>query len=464
MQYWKPEDPREFAGDMMPYWDGERFHLFYLLDRNHHADQGGLGGHQWAHAATSDLKNWEHYPLAVPIGAPGSADQHGICTGSVFEHEGVYHAFYSTRIRQGDGSVAEVVCQTSGTDLIHFEKSPDNPLFGATEGFDARNFRDPFVFLHEPSGEFQMLVSSSMDDRGALAHYTSDDLRAWQLRGPFLPTGKDHHAPECSEIFGWNDWWYLTYGHHQQMEYWIARDSLGPWTRAARNGIEGKNLVVPRTAAFTGNRRLAVGFMQWKRDDCDEEEYIYAGNAIFRELIQDPDGTLWTRFVPEMMPATGAPIAVKVLALDGTPLSSDSTIELEAGDGMRLARVPDVPADATLRLHLHPQAGTGEFGLLLRADEKLESGYRLLFSPATKKVVLQRMGEQNGELRPVVFDVEMEGGVDVVICMKDALIDVCLNERHTLNERAFNHRGTNLGLFVQNGAMSVRNVSLAPIV
>ena len=66
MQYWKPEAADEFAGDMMPYWDGHRFHLFYLLDRGHHAEQDGLGGHQWAHASTSDLVNWEHHPLARP--------------------------------------------------------------------------------------------------------------------------------------------------------------------------------------------------------------------------------------------------------------------------------------------------------------------------------------------------------------------------------------------------------------
>ena len=52
MQYWKPEAADEFVGDMMPYWDGRRFHLFYLLDRGHHAEQNGLGGHQWAHAST----------------------------------------------------------------------------------------------------------------------------------------------------------------------------------------------------------------------------------------------------------------------------------------------------------------------------------------------------------------------------------------------------------------------------
>ena len=62
----------------MPYWDGETFHLFYLLDRDHHAEQGGIGGHQWAHASTTDLVQWTHHPLALPVGLPGSIDQHGI--------------------------------------------------------------------------------------------------------------------------------------------------------------------------------------------------------------------------------------------------------------------------------------------------------------------------------------------------------------------------------------------------
>lgn len=83
MQYWKPTAEDEFAGDMMPYWDGVKFHLFYLLDRGHHAGQGGLSGRQWAHTSTSDLVTWDHHPMTLPMGPPGSVDQHGICTGSL---------------------------------------------------------------------------------------------------------------------------------------------------------------------------------------------------------------------------------------------------------------------------------------------------------------------------------------------------------------------------------------------
>ena len=162
MQYWRPAGA--FAGDMMPYWDGGQFHLFYLLDHDHHAQQGGLGGHQWAHASTADLVTWQHHPLALPIGEPGRVDQHGICTGSIFAWEGVYHAFYATRIRRADGTVYEAVCRAAGRDLVHFDRSPDNPLFAAGEGLDPAHHRDPFVFHDPAAGLFHMLVTAREAD------------------------------------------------------------------------------------------------------------------------------------------------------------------------------------------------------------------------------------------------------------------------------------------------------------
>jgi beta-fructofuranosidase len=48
MQYFKPEG-LFFAGDPMPFFHDGVFHLFWLLDENHHKGKGGLGGHQWAH-------------------------------------------------------------------------------------------------------------------------------------------------------------------------------------------------------------------------------------------------------------------------------------------------------------------------------------------------------------------------------------------------------------------------------
>lgn len=458
MQYWKPAAEEEFAGDMMPFWDGRRFHLFYLRDRRHHAEQGGLGGHQWAHASTLDLVQWEHHPLALPLGEPESVDGHGICTGSIFEHQGVFHAFYATRLKRPDGTVYEAVCRAAGDDLIHFVKSPQNPMFAAPPGLDPRNHRDPFVFRHPQTGEFHMLVTASRPpsvpdeggERGVLAHYISDDGEQWQYRGPFLALDKDP-TPECPELFFWNGWWYLVYSQGAQMQYQVSRDPLGPWRRARRDTIEGPNLSVPRTASWTGGRRLAVGFLPWRRDSRDEGGYVYAGSAVFRELLQDADGTLATRFVPEMIPPTGP------------PLRQDETVFLDARYGPATAQISEVPADAVIACRIVPNTGTGEYGLLLRTDERQSAGYRLRFFPQQGRVALEQWPER-GETRAAAVGVEgLDRAVEVVVCLKDSVIDVCLNERHTLSERCFDHRGTHLGLFTQAGQARIENLRLSPL-
>jgi hypothetical protein len=66
MQYFTP-DGDFFVGDCMPFFHEGTFHLFYLLDEQHHQGKGGLGGHQWAHASSTDLEHWIHHPLALAI-------------------------------------------------------------------------------------------------------------------------------------------------------------------------------------------------------------------------------------------------------------------------------------------------------------------------------------------------------------------------------------------------------------
>ena len=421
MQYWKPDAADEFAGDMMPYWDGETFHLFYLLDRDHHAQQGGLGGHQWAHASTNDLIHWQHHPLALPIGAPGSVDQHGICTGSIFKHEGLYHAFYATRLKAEDGSVSEVVCRAISRDLIHFEKSSYNPLFAAPPGYDASNLRDPFVFQEAETGTFHMLVTASKSGRGVLARFTSDDLNDWTVQEPFL-IGRDGHSPECPEHFFWNGWWYLIYSHEGQLEYRISRGQSGPWESATRETIEPSTLKVPRTAEFTGGRRIAVGFLPWREGGRDSGDFVYAGNVVFREVLQDADGTLSTRFVPEMVLAGGA-----------------------------------------FTCRIIPQGGPGEFGLLLRADPAEKSGYRLCFLPAEGRVTLQSWPALPG-ISPIVLT-EVEGldtPLELRICLQDSIIDICINGRRTLIERGFDHHGTTVGFFATEGSARLEDLKISP--
>jgi sucrose-6-phosphate hydrolase SacC (GH32 family) len=138
MQYFRPGGDF-FAGDAMPFFHDGVFHLFYLLDENHHQAKGGLGGHQWAHATTTDLAHWTQHPLALPI---TESFEGSICTGSLFYHAGTYYAFYATRRLDR----TQHLSLATSRDGIHFQKTAPNPLASPGAGYSPNHYRDPFLF------------------------------------------------------------------------------------------------------------------------------------------------------------------------------------------------------------------------------------------------------------------------------------------------------------------------------
>lgn len=201
IQYFKPEPAHLFVGDCMPFSHGGRFFFYYLQDEGHHQGLGGLGGHQWALATSTDLRDWEHQPLALPIDAEWEGS---ICTGSVLVHEGVYFAFYATRRRD----YTQHLSLALSPDGIHYQKTLPNPFFSPPPGYNPFHFRDPFAFRGE-DGLFHLIVTAFLDEHplgargGCLAHLVSPDLRAWELREPFFTPGTPD-VPECADTFFWN--------------------------------------------------------------------------------------------------------------------------------------------------------------------------------------------------------------------------------------------------------------------
>ncbi|MBM4029346.1 MAG: hypothetical protein FJ280_28710, partial [Planctomycetes bacterium] len=199
MQYFKP--PGDFfVGDCMPFFHDGVFHLYYLLDEGHHQGKGGLGGHQWAHASTRDLMHWECHPLALGIDHEWEAS---ICTGSAFHHDGLYYAFYATRLPDR----TEHLSVATSTDGIHFTKTSPNPFASPEPPYRKGPYRDPCVFRDRETGRFHMLVTAELAEYplagrgGCLAHLGSGDLRNWQHEGPFFVPGNAGHQPECADLF-----------------------------------------------------------------------------------------------------------------------------------------------------------------------------------------------------------------------------------------------------------------------
>jgi hypothetical protein len=434
--YWRP-GPNANVGDCMPFFHDGTFHLFYLFDRRHHGSKWGLGAHQWAHMSTRDLKSWEQYPLAIPI---TRQEEGSICTGSVFFHEGVYHAFYATRTLD----FLQYLSHATSRDGIHFEKDGPEPFLVPQAGYDPKHYRDPEVFRDPQTGRFHMLVTARLTDGrgGCLAHLESPDLRQWTLKDPMVVTGQ---VPECPNHFSWNGWYYLL----TDRTYWMSREPLGPWTEPKAGCLDV--LRVPKTAPFTDGRRIFVSWLP---------EGGWGGDLVFREVFQKPDGTLGTHFVPEMVPPVEKPVDVAWNAAEGDVQVQAGSVRLKpASGGIAAAVIEGLPVDARIRLRVSGGGSSqtpGDFGLRLHAGADTHGGRELKCEPQAQKVGLtgaEEIDKVDGLDRPFSLEIVLKGGI----------VDVCVDNRRTLIARMSRRDGDRLVLFARNVETTFDQIEVCPL-
>ncbi|MBR2583900.1 MAG: hypothetical protein IKE64_00520 [Thermoguttaceae bacterium] len=299
LQYWMP--PNHYGvGDCMPFYADGVFHFMYLLDKGHHSAKNGLGAHQWIQATSTDLVHWEHQGFVVEI---DQQFEGSICTGSVFFHDGKYYAFYANRsaVYPSDDADSPVIkgilCRSVSDDGIHFVKD-SKPIFELPEGYGAGT-RDPVVFQDPETELFHLYATTSFHGYGCWAHLVSADLEDWTLLDPVY-TYKDGE-PECPDWFRWGDRYYTIANHLNGYWRWSSSPT-GPWDIPPCENILMPGIInVPKTAPFGPDRRIICG---WTR------EHGFGGHAVFHELVRHDDGTLGEKFVPEMIPATGSPLAL----------------------------------------------------------------------------------------------------------------------------------------------------------
>ena len=454
LQYFKPPALDHWVGDCMPFYHAGLFHFYYLLDEGHHQALGGLGGHQWAHATTTDLKEWLHHPLALPISEAGEVS---ICTGSIFHYGDTYYAFHA--VRQPDWT--QRLGLATSADGIHFTKMPVPPHAEPPPAYDPHHFRDPVVFHDTMTNRFHMLVTSKLVNHdipalgGCLAHLMSDDLQQWTMQEPFLLPGFTD-APECPDWFEWNGWYYLVFSNQLQARYRMARSPLGPWLRPQQDLLDGPWTRVMKTAPYHDDRRLGVAWVGTRQDDRDTGKFQWGGHAVFREIVQHPDGTLGTKFVPEMNPASHAPVSIPITAQTGEVTTTADGIDLTAGSGMAAVGFAGVPRNVQITMTLRPHADAPRFGVRLRESAHFVDGVTLDILAAAQRVELY-----DAPLDPVIG---LDAPITLEIILKDDLIDVCLNGRYCLINRCPEQRGELLTLFCHTGSVRVEDLTIRPLV
>jgi len=453
MQYFKPSGDL-FVGDCIPFFHEGTYYLYWLLDSAHHAALNGLGGHQWAVSTTRDLINWKHYPIAIGIDEEW---EKSICTGSVVYRNKKFYAFYATRLIDSEGKVNEQLSYAISNDGINFQKQKPNPFYTSAPGYSKRDFRDPKVIV-DNDGLFHLLVSSKKEvalmqgTEGALVHLTSKDLKSWSVQSPIL-TGQGS-VPECPDYFYWNGWYYLIYGHHGNTLYVKSRSKFGPWEEPRHQTLNEDFSNVAKTAEFINRRRIAAAWIPSRKEDKDNLREIFGGNAVFRELIQDEDGTLGTRFPPEMIPPTGAPLKLNVKYDSMTSLENGKYL-ISAPNGVGAAYAEDIPLNCRITMELEPLGGSEEYGLYLRSNAKASGGYKLSFSANNQVVTLA-----NTSISAVSG---LDKTIKLDIIMKDDIIDVNVDGRRCIVNRLPEHKGSMLWLFAKHGNVRFNSIEVSAL-
>ena len=271
---------------------------------------------------------------------------------------------------------------------------------------------------------------------------TSPDLETWtEHPGTFIASDKT--LAICPNVFRFGDWFYYLCGSG----VWKGRSWLGPWEE--HTPLQVDNLGVPKTAPFGKDRRLYAGFLD---DDG------WGGNLVLRELVQAADGTLGTRFVKELIPATG-----KALPLQ-------ETVRVEA-DGKRGGFVlPGMPNDYRLQMEVVPEAGATAFGIALKSDaagagDACELLFQL-FGPREERVSFGRRRNSSGTTGggPVLHAVKgLDKPFTVDVVVRHDLLDAEIGGFRALTTRFWNPAGKHLGFFTENGAVTFRNIRVSPL-
>lgn len=450
----------DWVGDVIPYADAREFKLYYLLERR----RAPGSGTPWHLVTTTDLVHYEEHGEVLPSGGAGAADFNAYTGSVVQDDQGLFHLFYTAsnpNLLAPDGRPLQLVAHATSDDLVTWVKHPAS-TFGAPDGYDPADWRDPFVYRN-PGGGWSMILAARYAEgpdrrRGVVARLLSDDLVSWRPVRP-LWDPRRFITQECPEVFQLGSWWYLVYSEFTDRfvtRYRMAPTPEGPWVAPEFDTLDGRGFYAAKSAGRDG-RRIFFGWIASRDGQHDDGRWLWAGTLATLEAVQREDGTLDFRLPHEVLDAYREP---------GYSLPGP----IRLGDAESYASrvlTPPLPGDVRISVEVAWEPGTREVSVLLRTDPTGERGYALRLEPFARRLVLDRWPRQvhGAEQWHVSGDVphfvELERPVDLSaghahldIVVKDELLQCCVNGTVCLSTSIYDHASGSAGLAVLDGALT----------
>jgi len=471
----------DWVGDVVPYSHGGVLYLYYL----HHRRAGDTSGTSWHLVTTTDLVRFVDHGEVLPHGGEDAEDLNCYTGSIVTDDDGLHHLFYTAQNpqrRTADGRPLQIVAHATSTDLLRWTKHPDHS-FGAPDGLDPADFRDPFVHRPDPSQPWQMILAGrhaagTERRRGTVARMVSADLVTWDQAAP-LWDPRRFLTQECPEVFRMGEWWYLVYSEFTDAfvtRYRMSRSPEGPWHVPRYDSIDGRAFYAAKSALWNG-RRIFGGWIATREGEIDDGAWQWAGTLSLLEAVQQKDGTLAFRLPPEALAVDTRPVAA------GLPCAGpDSTFRHTGPSVLELASPTGyaatvgtglLPSRVTVRMDLCLAPGSRAAGILLRTDAAGECGYVLRLEPHAGRLVLDRWprrttGTEQWQISgDVPHLLELERPADLTapdhhldLLVDDDLMVAVLDEKVVLSARLYDHRTGRLGVFADDASLTLMNLQI----
>lgn len=467
--FFQPTDG--WVGDLIPFERDGEFWLFYL-----HEDRSDpKPGTSWNLVTTKDLTQFEDHGISLHHGSETDLDFNAYTGSIVVDDTGVHHLFYTGQNPQNlgpDGTPLQLVMHASSTDGMQSWVKHPELTFGAPDGYESGDWRDPFVFRDESKDQWRMLLAARHSDgperrRGVIAQCVSRDLMTWQHTEPFWDPRR-YITHECPDVFAWGDWWYMVYSEFSESfttRYRMARSLDGPWTVPNLDSIDGRAFYASKTAERDG-RRFFFGWIASKEGNTDLGPWQWAGTMAVLEARQNPDGTLGFSFADELVDSFWEDIPVS--------LANDLPTRLDVPDGYTaVISDEELPSQFYAKAVLDIAPNATECGLLLRSSQDGDQSYILRLEPKRGRLVFDRWpraitGDAQWHVSgDVPFDVELERPCDLapgehtleVIVDGDLCVAV-VDRQVALSTRIYDLPAGRIGVFTGEGSATLTELQI----
>lgn len=476
--FYKPEDG--WVGDFIPYFDQDKFKLFYLKDPKNGEKEGF--GRSWCLVTTKDFVEYDEQGATGIYGG----------TGSITKSDKTYHMFYC----DAPSSNRQIISHAVSKDLENWKKKPQDDISSKGEIYEESDWRDPHVFWNDKEEEYWMLTCARTqkgisERKGCIGLCTSQNLKDWEIKKPLYAPHSHKMAYECPDIFKWGDWWYLIFSTLDDKFgtfYRMSKSIGGPWIRPSNDIFDGGAFYAGKTykngtgnKIYTKNKKRYIfgwnptkereyGLNPENSEGVDQNSWDWGGNLVVHQLIQRKDGTLGAKIPKTVDNAFNQKTNLSISKTTGNWDIENDHITNKSVHCLSQAFSEDSPGQCQISGEIKFKENTKGLGIALRVQEDLVTGYNFELEPTWNRIIFQsyKRQEQDNIWNTLLHETKIERQINLKsgknykfkILIDGSICEFYLNDEIAISTRMYDLEGGGICFFVEEGNASFGNVKI----